>query len=42
MYQEEIKDKYEPLEMEVIRFEEEDVIVTSGDGDTPWGPNLGL
>ena len=28
---------YEPLEMEVIVFEVEDILTTSGeDGDTPW------
>lgn len=29
-------EKYETLEMEVIEFETEDVIVTSSPGDTPW------
>ena len=27
---------YEALEMEVIEFEEEDVITTSKEGDWPW------
>ena len=31
-------DSYEALEMEVIRFEAEDVITTSEAGDTPWAP----
>ena len=33
-------ERYEPLDMEVILFETEDVITTSGDGtgniETPW------
>ena len=29
-------EKYEPLEIEVIAFEQEDVITTSGETDTPW------
>ena len=29
-------EKYEPLEMEVIEFETEDVIVTSEPGETSW------
>ena len=29
-------ERYEPLDMEVIRFETEDVITTSGDIETPW------
>lgn len=29
-------EKYEPLEMEVIEFDEEDVITTSPGGETPW------
>lgn len=32
-------EEYELLEMEVIEFEAEDVIVTSGeDGDSGWAP----
>ncbi len=32
-------EKYEELEMEVITFENEDVITTSGgDTDMPWAP----
>ena len=30
-------EKYEPLEMEIICLETEDVITASEDGDTPWG-----
>ena len=29
-------EKYEPLEIEVIAFEQEDVITTSSETDTPW------
>ena len=29
-------EKYEDLKMEVIFFENEDIITTSGDTDTPW------
>ena len=38
MFREEKKESYEALEMEVVTFDEEDVITASGtDGDTPWG-----
>ena len=39
MFREDKKESYERLEMEVIAFDVEDLIVTSypnGDGDTPW------
>ena len=29
---------YEPLKMEVIKFEPEDIITASNDGDTSWAP----
>jgi hypothetical protein len=32
------KEKYEELEMEVITFENEDVITSSNPTDTPWVP----
>ena len=32
-----MKEKYEILEMEVIEFETEDVITTSGDGESSSG-----
>ena len=31
-----MKDQYEPLEMETIVFESEDVIVTSGEDMSKW------
>lgn len=43
-----MKEKYEVPEMEIIKFEEDDIIATSGEmmdpetGSTPewwWGPN---
>ena len=41
MVREEKKESYEPLEMEIIPFEEEDVIITSvGDGSAFWGPDI--
>ncbi len=35
---EEMREPYEELEMEIIEFEAEDVIVTSGPGETGWQP----
>ena len=34
-------EKYETLEMEVIAFDEEDVIATSGEVETPEVPGSG-
>ena len=31
-------EKYEPLKMEVIKFDAEDVITTSGESETPREP----
>ena len=31
-----IMEPYEPVEIEIITFDTEDVITTSGDTDTPW------
>ena len=33
-----IMEPYEPIKIEVIEFDAEDVITTSGDTDTPWAP----
>lgn len=33
------KEEYEPMELEVIRFETEDVICTSGEDDETGGVN---
>jgi hypothetical protein len=33
---ENMKEQYEPLEMETIEFESEDVITTSGEDTNPW------
>ena len=31
-------EQYEPIEIEIITFDTEDVITASGDTDTPWVP----
>ena len=37
MIREEKKESYETLEIEIIAFDAEDIVTTSGnDGDTPW------
>ena len=33
-----MKRRYETPEMEVVTFEAEDIIVTSGDGSSGWTP----
>lgn len=33
-----MKETYEKAEMEVIVFESEDIITSSGDTNTPWVP----
>lgn len=35
-----MKERYETPEMEIVKFEVEDIIRTSSDNETPLAPNL--